>query len=232
MAEILSKPKEILELLFLGVLVKARNLVENCKVFWRYYHNFLFFKIDFLMFLLYLFRGPFHISKCFLQDKGEEDIYDYGETPLTTLENIAKESGCSSEDTLFELGCGRGKTAFWLNCFTGCKVVGVEIIPTFIEKARMIKSWLNVDGVEFRNEDILSTDYSGATMLYLYGTTLDKETIVPLIEKFKTLPSGTKIMTVSFPLSDYSAESLFRTEKIFTVAFNWGDSNVFLQTKL
>ncbi|MFT4552512.1 MAG: SAM-dependent methyltransferase [Chlamydiales bacterium] len=232
MAEILSKPKEILELFFVGTLVRARNLVENCKVFVRYYRNFQFFKIDFLMFLLYFFRGPFHISKCFLLDKGEEDIYDYGETPLTTLENIAKESECSSSDTLFELGCGRGKTAFWLNCFTGCKVVGIEIIPTFIEKARFIKSWFKVDGVEFRNEDILSTDYSGATMLYLYGTTMEKETIVALIEKFKSLPKGTKIMTVSFPLSDYTAEALFRTEKIFTVTFNWGDSNVFLQTKL
>jgi hypothetical protein len=56
--------------------------------------------------------------------------------------------------------------------------------------------------------------------------------IETLIEKFKNLSPGTKILTVSFPLSDYSSELLFQTEKVFNVNFNWGESRVFLQTKL
>jgi SAM-dependent methyltransferase len=170
MNDIFSRVKELTKLIFLGLLVKSRNLVEFGRVFRCYYHNSAFLKVDFLMFLHYFFRGPFNISKCFLIEKGDEDIYNYGETPLTVMEKMTKEAECSPNDIVFELGCGRGKTVFWLNSFLQCKVVGIEIIPLFVEKARSIKQWLKVKDVEFRNEDMLTTDYSAATIIYLYGT--------------------------------------------------------------
>ncbi len=61
------------------------------------------------------------------------------ETPLTSLEVIARECQLSVRDVVFELGCGRGRTCFWLNQFIGCAVIGIDYVPAFIEKALKVK---------------------------------------------------------------------------------------------
>ena len=144
--------KEYLDLIWINLVVKKRNFVEFLKVVWKYYPTLSFFKIDVALLLTYLFDNPFKISKRFLTKKGEKDVYAYGETPLTTLDYIAKECRLSSKDVVFELGCGRGRTCFWLNQFIGCKVVGIEIIPEFVERAERITRKLNVKNVELHKE--------------------------------------------------------------------------------
>ena len=137
--------------------------------------------------------------------RGDKDIYTYGETPLTTLETIAKECRLTGKaDVVFELGCGRARTCFWLHEFVECHVVGVEQIPEFVTRANHVAVKFGVQGVEFRNEDMLQTDLTGATVLYLYGTCLEKTFIEKLIKKFEKLPSGTKIITISFALEEFA----------------------------
>lgn len=219
---------EFLSLLWLNFVVQIRNFIEFAKVASKYYSNFSFFKADVSLILMYLFHNPFSISKRFLAKQGEADVYAYGETPLTTLERIAQECDIRQNDCVFELGCGRGRTCFWLNSFIGCKVVGIEFIPEFIERASRIKNRLGIKGVQFRLEDMRKTDFSEATVCYLYGTCLDEETINILIKKFSKLRMGTKIITISYPLTDYTEESCFEVMKCFTGTFTWGEAEVFL----
>lgn len=223
--------KEYLDLFWINLVVKKRNFVDFLKVVGKYYPTFSFFKKDMSLLLTYLFDNPFAISKRFLIKKGEKDVYAYGETPLTTLDFIAKECRLSSDDTVFELGCGRGRSCFWLNQFIGCKVVGVEIIPDFIERAERVKRKLKVQNIEFRNEDMLNTDFKGATVLYLYGTCLEEEFIKRLINRFKSLPTGTKIITVSYSLPEFTHEPVFEIMKRFPAKFTWGTADVYLQIK-
>lgn len=219
------------KLFWLNLVVKKRNFVEFIKVIGRYYSNLTFMKIDLVLLSKYIFKSPFKINKEFLQSRGEEDVYAYGETPLTTLELIAKTCQISQNDTLFELGCGRGRGCFWLNCFIKCHVVGIEYVPSFVEFANQVKEQFELKGVDFIHGDILTEDYTGATVIYLYGTCYEEPFIKKLIEKFSKLPSGTKIITVSYPLSDYTDKPLFQVLKRFPAQFTWGEGDVYLQSK-
>ena len=222
---------EWLQLFWTNLVVKKRNFMEYLKVVAWYYPNIAFMKIDLAVLSKYLFKSPFAISKEFMIKKGEKDIYVYGETPLTTLDYIADQCDFSSADTVFELGCGRGRGCFWLHCILNCKVVGIEYIPEFVKCANKVKEKFDVKGVEFRLEDILKTDYTGATVLYLYGTCFETPFINKLIERFSHLPSGTKIITVSYSLNDYTDRPLFEVMKRFTARFTWGETDVYLHIK-
>jgi SAM-dependent methyltransferase len=187
-------------------------------------------KVDITLLAKSLFKNPFRVSKKFLKEQGATNIYAYGETPLTSLSLIAENCRISQKDVVFELGCGRGRSCFWLNCFLGCRVVGIEYIPEFVNDANEIKDLYHLSNVNFRNEDMLTADLSEATMIYLYGTCLEDTDIKKLITKFEKLRSGTKIITVSYSLLDYTdtAEPFFKIMKVFPAEFTWGTADVYL----
>lgn len=217
------------ELLWIKLAVKWRQLIEFFKVAWQFYRNPRFCKIDLSLFILYFGESPFIISKRFLTSRGDDNLYSYGETPLTSLKKISKECQIHSSDTVFELGCGRGRTSFWLNSFIKCNVVGIDFVPEFIQKANLIKERFGLNGVRFLLQDMFEANIQNATVVYLYGTCLNDTQIMQLIEKFKTLPPGTKIITVSYPLTDYSSD--FEVMNRFTVPYTWGEADIYLQMK-
>lgn len=224
------KIQEYPQLIFLNSWIQLKNAWEQIKVCARYYYHWDFAKADACLFLTYLFDNPYKLSKRFLTRRGEKEIYAYGETPLSSLEEIAKICKIKSQDKVFELGCGRGATCFWLSTILKCSVVGIDYLPEFIQRAKRIQQKLKIKNLEFRLGDIADADLSGATVIYLYGTCLDESMIQTLIQKFKKLPAGTKIITVSYPLSDYiKGESPFEIMNQFEVSFTWGTADVFLQ---
>lgn len=223
--------KEYFTLMGINLLVKGRNFKEYLKVLYRYYRKPAFAKVDGSLVLMYLFDNPFSISRRYFMHRPHQQEFTYGETPLTTLEFISKEARLTSEDVVYDLGAGRGRNCFWWRSFIGCKVVGVEMVPDFIIRAKRIQRKLGLEGVDFIQEDFLKTDLSQATVIYLYGTCLEDETIQKLITHFKTLKPGTRIITVSYALSDYTKESLFETMKCFPSRFTWGQADVYIQIK-
>lgn len=227
----IRKITDFFSLLWLKFTVTWVNFVEYLRVVSRYYSHPLFRKVDFFILRCYVQRNPYTISKEFLEKKGVAQVYTYGETPLTTLEKIANACGISSKDVVYELGCGRGRSCFWLRCFKGCRVIGVEFVPDFVTNADRAKRKFQVSEVTFLFRDILYPSYSDATVLYFYGTTSEPSFIIKLIDKLKQLPKGTKIITVSFPLTSYSSEELFKTVKVFPASFTWGTADVYLQVR-
>lgn len=219
--------KDFIKLLGLHLTVQAKNFIEYLKVIAKYYSNWPFFKTDIGLQLIYLFDNPFSISKRFLIKKGEEDTYAYGETPLTTFETIAKECRIKPTDTFYELGCGRGRICFWIHSFIKCKTVGIDYIPEFVNRGNRIVNRLHLQNIQFRQENIIDTQFSDGTVFYLYGTCLEDAFIEKLAAKLALLPSGTKIITISYPLTDYSQK--FEVMKRFPAHFNWGTADVYLQ---
>jgi len=212
----------------LWLMLKTQGffLVDSIKTAWKYYRNLTFAKVDLHLFAYYFFRNPFRISRQYLKQKGEEEIYAYGETPLSTLEQICREFDVTSEDTVFELGCGRGITCFWLNIIWGCHVVGIEYIPVFVEAAQNAVHRYHLQNIRFRLDDMFETDLSDATVIYLYGTCLKEEEIQRLANKFSRLPQGTKIITTSYSLEEYS--HTLSISKQLQGCFAWGTADVFL----
>ena len=218
-------------LLWIHLKVKVINLLEYGQVVYRYYSHSQFAKIDLALLFSYLFINPFRISKHFLSAKGEKEVYTYGETPLTTLELIAYACDMTSRDVVFELGCGRGRTCFWLNQIIGCRVVGIDYVPLFIEKGQAIIQRFQLQHLSFRLEDLFQADLKGATVIYLYGTCFSAASIDLLIERLIQLPKGTKIITVSYALTDFQPNAPFRIVKHFLAPFTWGKTYVYLQRR-
>lgn len=211
--------------------VKWSYFIDYCHTVFRYYGNRAFLKADTSLLFSYLFDNPYRICSRFQRLRDKEDPYTFGETPLTTLEEIANRCALSSEDLVFELGCGRGRTCFWLHFFTGCRVVGVDQVPAFIQRARKVKNRYAIEGVAFREEDILSADLRGATLIYLYGTCYPSSFIRQLARHLAKLPSGTRIISVSYPLTYYQQQPDFVLHSHFSARFTWGIAQVYLQIR-
>lgn len=219
---------EIISLLALNLLVSLRQLREYLQVILRYYPQKTFRQTHLTLLKSYLLNNPYHIHKKWLQQQGAKDPYTYGETPLTTLEYIAKAAKITPKDHVLEMGCGRGTCVFWLRCIIGCKATGVDLVPTFIEKAQEIK----LNGVEFRLEDILHTNLNNITVVYFYGTSSTNPFIKALIKKLATLPKGSRIITVSYPLTPYTKKKLFAITHKLPAKFTWGYTDVYIHTRL
>ena len=217
----------MLNLFWIRIKTDIWNFSEYLQVIFFYYSNRQFAKIDWFLIRSYLTQNPYRMSKEFLIKKSEQNVDTYGETPLTTMDVIAYECRINRDDSVYELGCGRGRTCFWLHSFIGCRVYGVEYIPAFIRIAQSVKRKFQIADVKLLHMDMMSVDLSKATVVYFYGTTIEKEQLNTLCEKLAGLSPQVKIITISFPLSAY--HSKFKTIKRFQVKFPWGVSDAYLQ---
>lgn len=205
------------------IATKARlfNARDFVRTVWKYWRNFSFAKIDAKLLCSYFWKSPYAIGR-------EETGEFYGETPLVTMDKIAKEAGILPGDVVYELGCGRGRSCFWLACFRGCRVVGVEYNRVFVEKARKIEC----PRVQFVEGDYLQTDLREATVVYLYGTLLGEREIFELCQSLKKVKKGTRVVSISYPLQEYCGEPLFRVVREFEVEFQWGRTEAYLQERI
>lgn len=203
---------------------------EYLQTIWRYYGYRSFRNTDLALVVNYFGANPYYIARRFAELQGEKDLYTYGETPLLTLEEISRRCGIIPTDTVYELGCGRGRTCFWLSTVFGSqKVIGIDNNPYFISMAQRIVKKFDIQNLEFRCEDMLHADLSEATVVYLYGSAFDTDFIERLAAKLGRLPKGTKIISISYPLYDYSHQPLFELVDTFEVSFTWGRANVYFQ---
>lgn len=198
-------------------LKTLRLCLKNKKFAW----------IFFLYHLSYLFINPYRLSRKFLQKMHAKNIYDYGETPLSTFRIIADKMRLSSKDIFLDLGCGRGLLSFWMSSFLQIETIGIDYLPKFIQKARRIKAFSRLTKLVFLNLDFSEADLINATAIYFYGITLDQQTYQRLLKKFEQLSSGVKLVTISAPIE---SDEFFLQNK-FPVTFNWGKTFAYLHVK-
>jgi len=194
-----------------------------------YLASWTFLKVDFLLYLAYIFENPYRVSKNFLLKKNEALVDVYGETPLSTLEKIAGIAKVSDKDIVIECGFGRGRAAFWLSIFKKCKVIGYEHIPFFVINANQVKKKAGITNVDFRLDSLEKADYSEASVIYLYGICLPDVAVSALVKKFKMLKGGTQVISVSYPLNDYDKDKSFEVMRAVECSFPWGSATVFFQ---
>jgi len=219
-------------LLFLSLLVRARKIREERAVRRTFYKQTFFRSCDQVFLNAYKGIDPFRISKEYLIAKGAEEIYAYGETPITVWNEIAKRTTLTPKDQVADLGCGSARGLFFLDSYYGCSVVGVDWISEFVERARKISAQAGLsERAKFYTQEIVHTQLEGATLIYLYGTCLENEVILQLIESFKKLKLGTRIVTVSFSLNEYCGLNFFCVKEEFEALFPWGKATVFIQEK-
>jgi hypothetical protein len=207
------------------LIVSKRQFVDFLMTSSTYYGNIRFAKIDLNLLFRYFWNNPFRISRKFLEEHGAvgNERYTYGETPLTSLNLIFLRAGVTNNDTVLELGCGRGRSCFWLHEWVGCKVIGIEQVSAFVDKANAVKDYFQVDGVTFLQGDYRTVDWGKPSVVYLYASNLSDKEIEALAVKLRTLPSGTKVISVSYPIPGMTVV------RRFSAPFTWGDADVYIQ---
>ena len=226
------KITEILDLFWVNLLSKGFDFLEFFRVIVRYYSRKSFRRRDLYLLFLCLFHNPFKISRRYLQERGRECIHAYGETPLSTLETIAKECGLRKKDVVYELGSGTGRNCFWLGEFIGCTVVGVEKVEGLLQLGLSAQRKFCSGKVYFQYGNFLESNLEEATVIYVYGTCFEESFIKRMIERFREVSAGTKIVTVSYGLGEFEGGDLFREIKRFEVRFNWGKTEAVLQERI
>lgn len=201
---------------------------------WHWFSSSSMFRSVITQFSLrYLFVSPFTICREYFRHEKEDGVQTiYGETPLKTFKTIAQLADIKPGDLVYELGCGRGIGVFWLRLFTQCRCVGVELNPVFVRKAEEVRRSIELSGVDFVKANFIDFEMPDADVIYLYGTALDDATIKKLAKHFKHLPSGTRIVTVSYPLSDYADGYDFALQAECEASFLWGDTTLYLQVRV
>jgi SAM-dependent methyltransferase len=223
---------QLCKILLLNIKTTYFRIFEWLRVALRYYpREWGFVWIDLLLAVQYLWKNPHRISKAFLRAQGAKNSYGFGETPLTTLDHIAKKCRILSHDFVYELGCGSGRTCFWLQTFVGCQVVGVDYLPAFIKKANRVKRLSSSNKIHFIQEDMLQVNLRKATVIYLYGTCLEEQVIERLVGHFRQVRPLAKVITVSYSLAEYDS-TLFRVSQHFAARFPWGKADIYLNERL
>ncbi len=196
------------------LIVKLQDYLRQRRAKALYYHDEYFASID-----QKILSGPnpFKISKRYLQERGENNIYQYGETPFETLEKIGEMLNLQPTDHLMEMGCGPGRGSFFMHHFFCCRITGVEQIPAFVKRAKKI---VKSKYVHFRCEDMLKTALDGITCIYLCGTCLDDQIIEQLTKRLAKYPL--RIATTSYPMPGF--EILDQKE----LKFPWGKTTVYI----
>lgn len=216
---------EILFLPFIYIKLFWFNLQEERKVTKYFYKNICFKEADTSLKQLYSGENPYKICKDFMQKSKKSQVHVYGETPLTELYAILLKCHLTEKDCFIDIGCGRGRNIFFTSAFFGCKTLGLDIVPLFCERADRIAFFLE-NPPQFICEDMETFDLNKATIIYFYAICLEDDLLLKMIDKLSKLKKGTKVITVSFPLSDYS--------KVFSTLFSkkafypWGKTELFL----
>ncbi|MBS0635705.1 MAG: methyltransferase domain-containing protein [Verrucomicrobia bacterium] len=205
--------------------VRYFNAKDLLRTIWRYWlKKPKFALVDLTVLLSYFFKSPYTIGRQY------KDSEPYGETPLKTLDDIIARCPIKQDDVVYELGSGRGRACFWLALYKGFKTVGIEYIPQFVESAKRIQKLYNVENVQFRTQDILEADIQDASWIYLFGSALPDETIMALTERLEKLRPGTKIITISYPLTAYTKHDIIVVKETLEVEFAWGTTTAYIQS--
>ncbi len=83
-----------------------------------------------------------------VEDLAPVDEFHIGGRAATR--ELAERLELSADLTVLDVGCGPGGTARFLSQEYGCRVVGVDLTPEYVDAARTITGWLDLsDRIEF-----------------------------------------------------------------------------------
>lgn len=199
------------------------NIREERKVKRLFYRNRSFKHIDRFLSNAYILDNPYRIARNY---NGDQNYY--GETPLTLIHRVLSEIGCSANDCFYDIGAGRGRLCFFVEVMFGCRVIGIEHVDLFVSKAQKVVKKFSLKSL-FYEKDFKQCKFEDATHIYMYGTCMSVGEIKELCNRFKDLEKRAKIISVSYPLSDY--DDTFEVVNKFKAIYPWGETVIYINQK-
>ena len=124
--------------------------------------------------------------------------------PLDSFREIFQFAKLGKKDVFYHLGCGDGSgIALALEEFHVKKAVGIDNDPNKISSAKKLIESKNLNA-GLIEKDINETDFNDASVILFWFT--DEKIIDEMLNKFKELQKGCKIITIWGPLPGFLPE--------------------------
>lgn len=205
------------------------NIVYNFLEFVFFFTHYWWWKFIVMRAVIYYKDSStkiYNMEKDHLKDLNK-DNFIYGETGVLTTKLLLQEINIQKGSTIIDLGCGRGTFLFAANFLFDLKGVGIEIINRYVEYGKKLKKSMKAAGINFFNDNILNADLSSADIVYIAGTTFQKEIIDEIHQKFQELRTGAVVISVHHKIE--SEDFILFNEGNFP--FSWGTDSVYYYRK-
>jgi precorrin-6B methylase 2 len=128
-----------------------------------------------------------------------QNLAPYYPSPEDVVDRMLALARVTKEDTVLDLGCGDGRIPIRAAQKYGARGIGVDIDPKRIEESKANAKKAGVESlVEFRLEDAMKTDVSGASVVTLYLLSSSNALLKPMLTK--SLKPGSRIVSHAFSM--------------------------------
>ena len=209
-----------------AVLAFRENLI--CLLIYGIPYRMLWVELGLM--IQYPFVSPYRINLRYISTNKLDHSYIFGETPLTTLEQICRWCNFPKGKVIFDVGCGWGRSTFFLHAYNRAhRTIGIDLIPEYIERANKIRSFMKLDYMVFVEADIRKVDYRDADIVYMYGTCFPEDFVQSMVDIWEEdLKEGTMILTTSYSLESFSKTKRIQKIQEKTFDFLWGFCTVYV----
>ncbi len=120
-------------------------------------------------------------------------------TPEDVVERMLTFAKVTRQDVVYDLGCGDGRIPITAAKKYGAKGIGFDIDPSLVERAKSNAKAAGVEAlVDFRVQNVLTADVSGATVVTLYLLSSSNERLRPMLRQ--QLKPGARIVSHAFSM--------------------------------
>ncbi|MBL8384434.1 MAG: methyltransferase domain-containing protein [Burkholderiales bacterium] len=122
-------------------------------------------------------------------------------TPQNVVDAMLELAGVGAGDVLLDLGSGDGRIVITAAQRFGVRGTGVEIDPRLVARARASAAAAGVaDRVRFLEQDLFTTDLSGASVITIYLLPAVNLKLRPALQRLKP---GTRIVSHDWGMGDW-----------------------------
>jgi len=133
------------------------------------------------------------------------DIH-YVPTSGGVADAMLKLAHVTASDVVYDLGSGDGRIVIAAAKKYGARGVGVELDPALVRTARKNAEAAGVaDRVSFRQEDLMKTDFSDATVVTLYLSTSLNMRLRTILQR--QLKPGSRVVSHRFTMIDWKPDA-------------------------
>jgi cyclopropane fatty-acyl-phospholipid synthase-like methyltransferase len=126
-------------------------------------------------------------------------------TPYDVVDRMLTLANVGPRDVVYDLGSGDGRIVIAAAQQYGARGVGIDIDPARIAESETNAKRAGVERrVTFRQQDVLQTDVSDATVVTLYMLSAINVKLRPILTR--QLKPGTRIVSHSFAMGDWEPE--------------------------
>ena len=131
------------------------------------------------------------------------EVAPYKPTPLEIVERMLELAKVRNDDVVYDLGSGDGRILIAAAKKYGARAVGFELNPKLVERSRANVRKAGVEHlVEIRHQDVMTVDFSEATVVTVYLLPEVNKRLAPLLRK--QLRPGARVVASVFDLGDWS----------------------------